>query len=121
MPVFACKPLVPDARRDAKLDASTSDMAFIGTVTSVKASKDDPVAQGGDFIVNRYFVSVRRVSTLKGQTPVNLDFDVYTGCGSFVPNINEQVVVFSRDGSIRVHGVGDHYEQIFRAALEGKR
>jgi len=96
-------------------------MALIGTVTSVKASKDNPVAQGGDFIVKRYLVSVRRVSTLKGQTPVSLDFDAYTGCGSFVPSVNERVVVFSRDGSIHVHAAGEHYEQFFRAALEGER
>lgn len=120
-PVFACKPLVPDAKRDGKLDASTADTAFIGTVTSVKASKDNPIAQGGDFIVNRYLVSVHRVSILKGQAPTDLDFDAYTGCGISVPDINERVVVFSSGGTIRAHDAGEHYEQFFRAALKGKR
>lgn len=79
------------------------------------------MAQGGDFIVNRYLVSVHRVSILKGQAPTDLHFHAYTGCGISVPGIGERVVVFSSGGTIRAHDAGEQYEQFFRAALKDKR
>ena len=121
LPAFACKPLMPNASRDAKRDASTAEMAFIGNVTSVKASKENPIVRGGDFIVNRFRITVQSVASLKGQAPASLNFYAYTGCGSTVPDVNERVVVFSRGGEIQSHSAGEHYEQFFRAALKGPR
>jgi hypothetical protein len=64
---------------------------------------------------------VRSLSTLKGKTFAKVEIDLYTGCGHYAPLVNGRVIVFVSDRNAQLHDASGHYEQPFRAALEGNR